>query len=56
MRAIWGAPLLLALSTSVGLGAALIGDGIWDQVSAVTLGAPVLAALWYGLPRKRRPR
>ena len=37
---IWGAPLLLAVLTIVGLTSALLGDDIWDLVSAVTLGAP----------------
>ena len=50
---IWGAPLLLAVLTIVGLIAALLGDGVWDLVSAVALGAPVAAGAWY---RLRRPR
>ncbi len=48
---IWAMPLLLAVLTVIGLVAALLGDGVWDLVSAVTLGAPVAAALWYGLRR-----
>jgi len=50
---IWGAPLLLAVLTVVGLIAALLGDGVWDLVSALALGAPVAAGAWYSL---RRPR
>ncbi|MBQ5963881.1 hypothetical protein [Massilia sp. ZL223] len=50
---IWGAPLLLAVLTVVGLIAALLGDGVWDLVSALTLGAPVAVGAWYSL---RRPR
>ena len=34
--------------------AALIGDGGWDVLSAVTLGIPVLVCLWYGVVRKPR--
>ena len=48
---IWGAPLLLAVLTTVGLVSALLGDGIWDAVSAVTLGIPVLVGAWYSLRR-----
>jgi len=50
---IWGAPILLAIFTVIGLIAALLGDGVWDAVSAVALGMPALACLWYGL--RRRP-
>ncbi|WP_020655079.1 hypothetical protein [Massilia niastensis] len=52
---IWGAPLLLAVLTTIGLISALLGDGIWDAVSAVTLGIPVLVGGWYGL-RRQPPR
>jgi len=47
----WGAPIVLGFSTSVGLLSALLGDGIWDAVSAITLGAPVAVCLYYGLRR-----
>ncbi|BDT59567.1 hypothetical protein MasN3_30610 [Massilia varians] len=40
-RRIWAMPLLLAVLTVIGLLAALFGDGVWDLVSSVTLGAPV---------------
>jgi hypothetical protein len=46
---LWCMPILLGISTSIGLVSALLGDGIWDIVSAFTLGAPVLAGLWYSL-------
>ncbi len=48
---IWGVPLLLAVLTAIGLVAALLGDGVWDLVSAVTLGAPVAVGAWYSLRR-----
>ena len=44
-----GMPILLGLLTMVGLVSALLGDGIWDLVSAFALGAPVLAGAWYSL-------
>ena len=48
---IWAMPILLAVLTTIGLVAALLGDGVWDLVSSVTLGAPVAAGAWYGLRR-----
>jgi hypothetical protein len=48
----WGAPILLAILTVIGLLSALLGDGVWDTLSAVTLGVPVLCCVWYGLRRK----
>ncbi|WP_426175536.1 hypothetical protein [Massilia sp. TWR1-2-2] len=50
--ALWGAPLLLGMLTALGLVAALLGDGMWDTVSALALGAPVLAGAWFGLRRR----
>ena len=44
-------PILLAILTAIGLVAALLGDGIWDLVSSLTLGAPVAVGAWYGLRR-----
>jgi hypothetical protein len=53
---IWTMPILLAILTVIGLVAALLGDGVWDLVSALTLGAPVAVGAWYGLrpPPARR--
>ncbi|HET7335503.1 MAG TPA: hypothetical protein VFI93_10325 [Rhizomicrobium sp.] len=39
-------PLILGGATLVGLGAALLGDGVWDGLSVVLLGLPVALALW----------
>jgi hypothetical protein len=46
---LWAMPILLGLLTVIGLVSALLGDGIWDIVSAFALGMPVLAGLRYGL-------
>jgi hypothetical protein len=46
---LWGMPILLGLLTTIGLLSALLGDGIWDIVSAFALGVPVIIGLWYGL-------
>jgi hypothetical protein len=48
---IWGAPIVLAVLTTIGLISALLGDGIWDALSAVTLGIPCLVGAWYCLRR-----
>ncbi|RZA28132.1 MAG: hypothetical protein EOP92_40230 [Lysobacteraceae bacterium] len=48
---IWAMPVLLAVLTLVGLLAALFGDGVWDFVSSVTLGAPVAVGAWFALRR-----
>ena len=43
-------PLAMALANAVGLVAALVGDGWWDLVSWITLGATVavMVAAWRG--------
>jgi len=53
---IWAVPVLLALLTVVGLVAALLGDGVWDLVSAVALGAPVAVGGRYAFGRRAPPR
>jgi hypothetical protein len=49
---LWRAPMLFALLTTIGLVSALLGDGIWDDLSTLALGMPVAACGWYGLRRK----
>ena len=48
---VWGMPVLLAVLTIIGLVSALLGDGAWDLVSALALGAPVAVGAWCGLRR-----
>jgi hypothetical protein len=38
--------LLLGVLTTIGLIAALVGDGIWDGVSWLTLAVPVAICVW----------
>ncbi len=48
---IFGIPLLLGVLSTIGLISALVGDGIWDGVSWLTLGAPIVVAaycIWRG--------
>ncbi|MCA6103488.1 hypothetical protein AB7M49_005904 [Bradyrhizobium elkanii] len=42
---IFGAPLVIAIVSTVGLISALVGDGWWDAVSWAGLGLPVLLYL-----------
>lgn len=48
---LWGAPIALGILTAIGLVSALVGDGWWDAVSALALGAPVAVGIWYGWRR-----
>lgn len=50
----WAAPIALAILTLIGLISALVGDGVWDYVSAFALGVPVLLCLWYGLSHRTK--
>lgn len=51
---IWRWPLALAATSSAGLVAALVADGVWDFFSWVTLGAPVAitGVAWWRAIRK----
>ncbi|BAV77822.1 hypothetical protein PCAU_5613 [Pseudomonas chlororaphis subsp. aurantiaca] len=42
---VFGAPLFIAVLCAAGLFSALLGDGIWDALSWLGLGAPALIAL-----------
>ena len=53
LRAIFAAPLAIGALSLVGLVAALVGDGLWDAVSWVTLAVPVL--LFAHFVRRRPP-
>jgi hypothetical protein len=54
-RHLWAWPIALGVATALGLTLALLGDGWWDQLSAVALGAPVAVGLWYGLAKRGKP-
>lgn len=49
---LWRVPLLLGGLTVTGLLCALIGDGLWDVLSWVTLGLPTLVGLGFSLRRQ----
>ena len=44
---IWTAPIVLGIVSAIGLVSALLGDGMWDVLSWVTLTAPIAAVLWF---------
>jgi len=51
---IWTTPILIGVFSLVGLVAALTGDGLWDLVSWLTLGLPVVMTVWFlGKMRKQ---
>ncbi|WP_199699415.1 MULTISPECIES: hypothetical protein [Alcanivorax] len=43
MKRIFALPLLIAITSTVGLLSALLGDGVYDWVSWLGLGVPVIA-------------
>jgi hypothetical protein len=53
---IWTAPIVLGILTIIGLVSALLGDGVWDALSAITLGIVTLVGAWYALRRPKRRR
>ncbi|RYH71035.1 MAG: hypothetical protein EON54_00740 [Alcaligenaceae bacterium] len=55
LSSVFAVPLLLAALTAVGLVSALIGDGLWDALSWVTLGVPVGCVVWLWFCRMGQP-
>lgn len=51
---IFGVPILLAIVTAAGLLSALLGDGVWNALSWLALGIPLLVIAWYA-GRSARP-
>ncbi|SIR18879.1 hypothetical protein SAMN05880557_108201 [Pseudacidovorax sp. RU35E] len=49
----WGWPLVFGISTAIGLVSSLFSDGgFGDWLGWLTLGAPVVACLWWGWLRR----
>lgn len=48
---VWTMPVLIGLSTSVGLVAALLADGLGDIASWLALGLPATVAIGFSLKR-----
>lgn len=45
-RKVYGPALMLAAITMYGLLSALLGDGVWDALSWVTLTVPLIVIAW----------
>lgn len=45
-RKVYGAPLVFAVITLYGLLSALIGDGVWDELSWIALASPLAIIVW----------
>jgi hypothetical protein len=48
---IFAVPLLIGVVSAIGLTAALLGDGVWDAVSWLALGVPVVVVGLCGIRR-----
>jgi hypothetical protein len=49
--AIFRVPAVIAAVTCAGLLSALLGDGVWDVASWLTLSVPLAAVAWFALRR-----
>ena len=54
VRQIFAAPALIAVLSGLGLITALVGDGVWDVVSWLTLALPIVLYLVFVEIRSRR--
>jgi hypothetical protein len=52
LRQIFALPVVIGILSTVGLLAALIGDGWWDGLSWATLSVPVLLCFFYYTRRR----
>lgn len=44
---VWGMPVIIGIFSGIGLISALTGDDIWDTVSWLALGFPVVVSFWF---------
>ena len=51
LQQIFALPILIGILSTVGLIAALVGDGWWDGLSWATLSFPVLLYLFFTIRR-----
>lgn len=49
-------PLALAVLSTFGLLSALLGDGVYDVLSWISLGVPLLLIVFVGMRMPRRPK
>ncbi len=44
---VWGIPVIIGIFSLIGLLTALVGDGLYDLLSWILLGIPVLIIIWF---------
>jgi xanthosine utilization system XapX-like protein len=54
LTAIFAIPLVVAILSLIGLVGALLGDGVWDWIGWIGLGACVAVAGWALAARRQR--
>ena len=54
LRRTFGVPVVIALASIIGLLSALIGDGAFDVVSWIALGAVIGVVIWAAASPKRQ--
>jgi len=54
LKAIFAVPLVVAVLSLIGLVGALLGDGVWDGIGWIGLGAGVAVTLWALIARRHR--
>lgn len=52
---VWGLPIIIGILSAIGLVSALTGDGFYDLLSWLTLGIPVVLAVWDLIKPKKNP-
>lgn len=52
-KQIFAVPIVLGGLSTIGLVSALVGDGVWDGLSWVTLGIPILLCAYFFLKPRR---
>lgn len=54
LTTVFAIPAIVAVLSLIGLVAALIGDGVWDAVGWLGLGAGVAVLVWALIARRHR--
>ncbi len=54
-KQVWGMPVLVGALSLVGVGAGLVGEGMFDAVSWIALAIPVSVGLWFSLATPAAP-
>lgn len=54
LKVIFAVPLVVALLSLIGLVGALLGDGVWDGIGWLGLGACIAVTIWALIARRVR--